>query len=90
MTADTIKVEVTPKESYVLKRIVVKGESGKEIEVTNNGTFIMPEGKVTVTAIYNKITNSETVSACYIVLGIILLISIGALIVNKQKTVKNN
>ena len=90
MTADTIKVEVTPKESYVLKRIVVKEESGKEIEVTNNGTFIMPEGKVTVTAIYNKITNSETVSACYIVLGIILLISIGILIVNKQKTVKNN
>ena len=90
MTGDTIKVKVTPKESYVLKRIVVKEESGKEIEVTNNGTFIMPEGKVTVTAIYNKITNSETVSACYIVLSIILLISIGALIVNKQKTVKNN
>ena len=38
----------------------------------------------------NKITNPKTVSACYIVLGIILLISIGTLIVNKQKTVKNN
>ena len=50
----------------------------------------MPEGKVTVTAIYNKITNPETVSACYIVIGIMLLIAIGALIVNKQKTVKNN
>ena len=90
MTGDTIKVKVTTKEGYVLKRIVVMDESGKEIEVTADGTFIMPEGKVTVTAIYNKITNPETVSACYIVLGIILLISIGILIVNKQKTVKNN
>ena len=90
MTADTIEVKVTPKEIYVLKRIVVKGESGKEIEVTADGTFIIPEGKVKVSAIYNKITNPETVSACYIVLGIILLISIGTLIVNKQKTVKNN
>ncbi len=88
MTSDTIKVKVTPKEGYVLKRIVVMDESGKEIEVTADGTFIMPEGKVTVTAIYNKITNPETVSACHIVLGIILLISIGTLIVNKQKTVK--
>lgn len=87
---DIVKVKVTPKEGYVLKRIVVKDESGKEIEVTDDGTFIMPEGKVTVTAIYNKIANPETVSACYIVLGIILLISIGTLIVNKQKTVKNN
>lgn len=87
---DIVKVKVTPKEGYVLKRIVVIDGSGKEIEVTNDGTFIMPEGKVTVTAIYNKITNPETVSACYIVLGIILLISIGTLIVNKQKTVKNN
>ena len=49
MTSDTIKVKVTPKEGYVLKKIVVMDEYGKEIEVTNNGTFIMPEGKVTVT-----------------------------------------
>lgn len=49
MTGDTIKVKVTTKEGYVLKRIVVMDESGKEIEVTADGTFIMPEGKVTVT-----------------------------------------
>ncbi|MDD6263762.1 MAG: hypothetical protein PUA97_01435 [bacterium] len=87
---DVVKISVTPKDGYVLKKIVVTDESGKEIEVSDDGTFIMPEGKVKVSAIYNKITNPETVSACYIVLGIILLISIGALIVNKQKTVKNN
>ena len=82
---DIVKIKVTPKEGYVLKRIVVLDESGKEIEVSEDGTFIMPEGKVTVTAIYNRITNPETVSACYVVLGIILLISIGTLIVSKKK-----
>ncbi len=82
---DVVKVKVMPKEGYVLKRIVVLDESGKEIEVSDDGTFIMPEGKVTVTAIYNKITNPETVSVCYVVLGVILLISIGTLIVSKKK-----
>lgn len=82
---EVVKVSVTPKEGYVLKRIVVLDESGKEIEVSEDGTFIMPDGKVTVTAIYNRISNPETVSACYIVLGIILLISIGTLIVGKKR-----
>lgn len=82
---DIVRVSVTPKEGYTLKRIVVLDESGKEIEVSKDGTFVMPEGKVTVTAIYNKITNPDTVSVCYVVLGIILLISIGTLIVGKKR-----
>ena len=45
MTGDTIKVKVTPKEGYVLKRIVVMDESGKEIEVTADGTFISQKVK---------------------------------------------
>lgn len=82
---DTVKVKIMPKEGYTLKRIVVLDENGKEIEVSKDGTFVMPEGKVTVTAIYNKITNPDTVSVCYVVLGIILLISIGTLIVSNKK-----
>lgn len=82
---DTVKIKVTPKEGYVLKRIVVLDESGKEIEVSKDGTFVMPEGKVTVKAIYNRISNPETVSVCYVILGVILLISIGTLIVSKKK-----
>ncbi len=82
---ELVKVSVVAKEGYVLKRIVVLDESGKEIEVSKDGTFVMPEGKVTVTAIYSRISNPETVSACYVVLGIILLISIGTLIVQKKK-----
>ena len=82
---EIVKVSVSPKEGYALKRIVVIDENGKEIEVSKDGTFVMPDGKVTVTAIYNRITNPKTVSACYVVLGIILLVSIGTLIVNKKK-----
>ncbi len=82
---EVVKVTVTPKEGYTLKRIVVMDEDGNEIEVTGDGTFVMPEGKVTVVALYNRISNPETVSACYVVLGIILLICIGTLIVNKKK-----
>lgn len=84
---ELVKVSVFAKEGYVLKRIVVLDESGKEIEVSKDGTFVMPEGKVTVTAIYSRISNPETVSACYVVLGIILLISIGTLIVQKKKEI---
>lgn len=84
---ELVKVSVVAKEGYVLKRIVVLDENGKEIEVSKDGTFVMPEGKVTVTAIYSRISNPETVSACYVVLGIILLISIGTLIVQKKKEI---
>lgn len=82
---DIVKVSVTPKEGYTLKRIVVMDENGNEIEVRDDGTFIMPEGKVTVVALYNRISNPDTTSACYIVLGIILIISVGTLIVSKKK-----
>lgn len=82
---DIVKVSVTPKEGYTLKRIVVMDEDGKEIEVNEDGTFVMPEGKVTVVALYNRISNPDTTSACYIVLGIILIISVGTLIVSKKK-----
>lgn len=82
---DIVKVSVTLKEGYTLKRIVVMDENGNEIEVRDDGTFIMPEGKVTVVALYNRISNPDTTSACYIVLGIILIISVGTLIVSKKK-----
>lgn len=82
---DVVKISVTPKDGYVLKKIVVTDESGKEIEVSDDGTFIMPEGKVKVSAIYNKIVNPDTTSACYVVLGIILVISVGTLIVTKGR-----
>ena len=87
---ELVKVKVLVKEGYSLARIIVKDESGKEIEVNSDGTFVMPEGKVTVSAIYKRITNPDTVSAAYMVLGIVLLIAVGSLIVIRQNNKKNN
>ena len=82
---EMVKVKVLVKEGYSLARIIVKDEYGKEIEVNSDGTFIMPEGKVTVSAIYKRVTNPDTVSAAYMVLGVVLLIAVGSLIVIKNK-----
>ena len=86
---ELVKVNVVVKEGYTLARIIVKDEAGKEIEVNSDGTFVMPEGKVTVSAIYKRITNPDTVSAAYMVLAIVLLIAVGSLIVVKQKDNKD-
>ena len=82
---EIVKVKVAVKEGYTLARIIVKDESGKEIEVNSDGTFLMPEGKVTVSAIYERLSNPDTVSAAYMVLGVVLLIAVGSLIVIKNK-----
>ena len=86
---ELVKVKVAVKEGYTLSRIIVKDENGKEIEVNSDGTFIMPEGKVTVSAIYKRLSNPDTVSAAYMVLGVVLLIAVGSLIVVKQRNKEN-
>lgn len=87
---DVVKVIINPKDGFSLKRIVVKDESGKEIEVNSDGTFVMPEGKVIVSAIYDRIVNPDTVSACYVVLGIVLIIAISTVLVNRGKKQESN
>ena len=82
---EIVKVKVAVKDGYTLARIIVKDENGKEIEVNSDGTFVMPEGKVTVSAIYKRLSNPDTMSAAYMVLGIVLLIAVGSLIVIKNK-----
>ena len=86
---EMVKVKVLVKEGYSLARIIVKDESGKEIKVNSDGTFVMPEGKVTVSAIYKRVTNPDTVSAAYMVLGVVLLIAVGSLIVIRQRNKEN-
>ena len=86
---ELVKVKISVKEGYTLARIIVKDENGKEIEVNSDGTFVMPEGKVTVSAIYKIVTNPDTVSAAYMVLGIVLLIAVGSLIVIRQRNKEN-
>ena len=86
---ELVKVKISVKEGYTLARIIVKDENGKEIEVNSDGTFVMPEGKVTVSAIYKRVTNPDTVSAAYMVLGVILIVSVGSLIVIRQRNKEN-
>ena len=85
LPGELVKVNVLVKEGYSLQRIIVKDENGKEIEVNSDGTFVMPEGKVTVSAIYKRLTNPDTVSAAYMVLGVILVVSVGSMIVIKKR-----
>ncbi len=82
---EVVKVGVTPKEGYILKKITVLDENGKEIEVRDDGTFIMPEGKVTVSAVYSRITNPNTVSACLTIVAIIVLMYLGTFLVLKHE-----
>ena len=79
-----IKLNVTPKDGYLVKKIVIKDEQGRNLKVDDN-TFTMPEGNVIVEASFAKVANPYIVTIGYIVLGIVLLIAISSHIIIKQK-----
>lgn len=86
----TITVKAKEKTGYVVKRIVVKDSSGKEIEVSNDGTFIMPDDDVSIEVIYEKkaeniITNPKTSSALCVALAIISISLLGTFIIKNKK-----
>lgn len=88
----TVTVKAKEKTGYVVKRIVVKDSSGKEIEVGSDGTFIMPNDDVSVEVVYEKkagniITNPDTVSAIGAVLFLIMTIVSGTLMVKNNRKV---
>ena len=88
----TVTVKAKEKTGYVVKRIVVKDSSGKEIEVSDDGTFIMPDDDVSVEVVYEKkaeniITNPDTVSAIGAVLFLIMTIVSGTLMVKNNRKV---
>ena len=86
----TVTVKAKEKTGYVVKRIIVKDSSGKEIEVSNDGTFIMPDDDVSIEVVYEKkvesiIINPDTASTLSIVLIIISIVIIGSVIVGNRK-----
>lgn len=88
----TVTVKAKEKTGYVVKRIIVKDSSGKEIEVGSDGTFIMPDDDVSVEVVYEKkaeniITNPDTVSAIGAVLFLIMTIVSGTLMVKNNRKV---
>ena len=86
----TVTVKAKEKTGYVVKRIVVKDSSGKEIEVSDDGTFVMPDDDVNIEVIYEKrveniIINPDTASTLSIVLIIISIVIIGSVMVRNRK-----
>ena len=52
---DIVALTVSPDEGYELEALSVKGEDGKDVEVTTNYTFTMPASNVTVTATFKEV-----------------------------------
>lgn len=85
-----VTVKAKEKTGYVVKRIVVKDSSGEEIEVSSDGTFVMPDDDVSIEVIYEKkaeniITNPKTSSALCVALAIISISLLGTFIVKNKK-----
>ena len=85
-------VTLTPKEKagYYVKRIIVRDSTGKEIEVSSDNTFVMPDDDVTIEVIYEKretetIINPDTASTISIVLVIMSILVLGTIITKKTK-----
>ena len=75
-------VTLTPKEKegYIVKRVIVRDSSGKEIEVSSVNTFVMPDDDVSIEVIYEKretIINPDTASTISIILVLIAITIIG-------------
>ena len=82
---DIIKVKVTPKTGYMVSKIIVKDSLGREIEV-NGDSFIMPEGDVTVSVIYARVTNPVTSAVLDIIIFISIIVGLSTILINSKKT----
>lgn len=86
----TVTVKAKEKTGYVVKKIVVKDSSGEEIEVSDDGIFVMPDDDASIEVIYEKkaeniITNPKTSSALCVALAIISISLLGTFIVKNRK-----
>ena len=84
-------VTLAPKEKagYYVKRVIVRDSSGKEIEVSSDNTFVMPDDDVTIEVVYEKretetIINPDTASTISIVLVIAAIIIVGTVAVRSR------
>ena len=60
---DTVTVTVTPDAGYQLDKLAITDAKGNTVDVTDKGngkfSFVMPEGKVTVTPTFSKIEDTK-------------------------------
>lgn len=57
---DDVTLVVTAAEGYQLSSLTVKDASNNDVTVTDSNTFVMPESKVTVTAVFEALTAEIT------------------------------
>lgn len=81
---DIIKVKVTPKTGYMVSKIIVKDSLGREIEVDGD-SFVMPEGDVTVSVIYARVTNPVTSAVLDIIIFISIIVGLSTILINSKK-----
>lgn len=85
---DVIKVKATPKDGYMVSKIIVKDSLGRKIEV-NGDSFIMPEGDVTVSVIYARVTNPVTSAVLDIIIFISIIVGLSTILINSKKASLN-
>lgn len=84
---ELVEFTITPKEGYVLKKVVVTNEFGQTIEFTEN-KFTLPSADVEIYAEFEKVTvpNPSTgLNNPYVSLGLIAAMATGAIIILKKK-----
>ena len=81
---DIIKIKVTPKTGYMVSKIIVKDSLGREIEVDGD-SFVMPEGDVTVSVIYARVTNPVTSAVLDIIIFISIIVGLSTILINGKK-----
>ena len=84
---EMVEFTVTPKEGYVLKKVVVTNEFGGVIEFTEN-KFTLPSADVEIYAEFEKVVvpNPSTgLNNPYVSLGLIAAMATGAIIILKKK-----
>lgn len=81
-------VTLKPKEKagYFVKRVIVRDSSGKEIEVSNDNTFVMPDDDVSIEVIYEKretepAINPDTASTISVILVLVSIVVFGTVLI---------
>lgn len=79
-----VPINVKVEEGYILEKLTIQDTDGAEVKVDNN-SFIMPEGKVIVTAKFKKLTNPQTSALGYTLVFIVILVGVATFTVRNQK-----
>ncbi len=87
-----VKYQVKPRFGYKLISLKIVTESGKEVEVSDDYSFIMPNENITITAIFEPIINNPITSnnIIKILLELIISISVVYLITKRIRKRKFN